>query len=319
MNYIVLDLEWNQSNTGQEPNADKLPFEIIEIGAIKLNNNLTMISEFTELVKPVVYHELHHITSKIIHMKMEELMRGEPFAEVLHNFMEWCGDEEYMFCIWGTQDLTELQKNIKFHGLKPMSDGPIKYLDIQKLYSLAYEDGKSRKSLENAVDALKLEKDIPFHRAFSDAYYTAKVMATMKDKDIFKMVSYDTFCPPKRREDEVKIQFDTYFKYISREFADKAEAFSDKEVASSKCYLCHRNLRKKMKWFTPNGRNYYCVAYCDKHGFLKGKIRVRKTDEGKVYIVKTTKFIEKEQVDDLMEKREHANQLRQMKKKKMKR
>ena len=319
MNYIVLDLEWNQSNTGLEPHADKLPFEIIEIGAIKLNSDLTMISEFSELVKPVVYHELHHITSKIIHMKMEELMRGEPFAKVLKDFLRWCGKEEYMFCIWGTQDLTELQKNIRFHRLKPLSDGPIKYVDLQKRYSLAYEDGKSRKSLENAVDALNLEKDIPFHRAFSDAYYTAKVMETLKDKDVFKMVSYDTFCPPKRREDEVKVQFDTYFKYISREFGGKSEAFLDKEVASSKCYLCHRNLRKKMKWFTPNGRNYYCVAYCDKHGYLKGKIRVRKTDEGKVYIIKTTKFVDKEQVDDLMEKREHANQLRQMKKKKIKR
>lgn len=319
MNYIVLDLEWNQSATGLEPNADKLPFEIIEIGAIKLNSDLTMISEFSELVKPVVYHELHHITSKIIHMKMEELMRGEPFAKVLKNFLRWCGGEEYMFCIWGTQDLTELQKNIKFHGLKPMSDGPIKYLDIQKLYSLAYEDGKSRKSLENAVDALKLEKDIPFHRAFSDAYYTAKVMETLKDKDVFKMVSYDTYCPPKRREDEIKIQFDTYFKYISREFANKSEAFMDKEVASSKCYLCHRNLRKKMKWFTPNGRNYYCIAYCDKHGFLKGKIRVRRTDEGRVYVVKTTKFIDQAQVDDIVEKKERSVQLRQMKKKKIKR
>ena len=316
MNYIVLDLEWNQSNTGLEPEVEKLPFEIIEIGAIKLNSELTMISEFTELVKPVVYHELHHITSKIIHMKMEELMRGEPFAKVLADFLEWCGEDEYMFCIWGTQDLTELQKNIKFHGLKPLSDGPIKYLDIQKLYSLAYEDGKSRKSLENAVDALKLEKDIPFHRAFSDAYYTAKVMEKLKGKDVFKMVSYDTFCPPTRREDEIKVQFDTYFKYISRAFTDKAEAFSDKEVASSKCYLCHRNLRKRMKWFTPNGRNYYCVAYCEKHGYLKGKIRVRRTEGGKVYIVKTTKFIDQAQVDDIMEKKERAAQLRQMKKKK---
>ena len=93
MNYIVLDLEWNQSNTGLEPQADKLPFEIIEIGAIKLNSDLTMISEFSQLVKPVVYHELHHITSKIIHMKMEELMRGEPFSKVLKNFLRWCGNE----------------------------------------------------------------------------------------------------------------------------------------------------------------------------------------------------------------------------------
>lgn len=319
MNYIVLDLEWNQSNTGLEPAAKRLPFEIIEIGAIKLNSELTMISEFSELIKPVVYHELHHITSKIIHMKMEELMRGDNFSRVLKRFLKWCGGGEYMFCIWGTQDLTELQKNIKFHKQKPLSEGPIMYLDVQKLYSLAYGDGKSRKALETVVDELQIEKDIPFHRAFSDAYYTAKVMEKLKDKDVFKMVSYDTYCPPKRREDEIKVQFDTYFKYISREFSSKSEAFLDKEVVSSKCYLCHRNLRKKIRWFTPNGKNYYCMAYCDKHGYLKGKIRVRKTDEGKVYVVKTTKFVDRDQVEVIADKKEKASQMRQMKKKKIKR
>ena len=38
MNYIVLDLEWNQSNTGKEPQVKELPFEIIDIGAVKLDD-----------------------------------------------------------------------------------------------------------------------------------------------------------------------------------------------------------------------------------------------------------------------------------------
>ena len=62
MEYIVLDLEWNQSNTGKEDAVEKLPFEIIEIGAIKLNNERVMVSEFNELIKPQVYHEMHKIT-----------------------------------------------------------------------------------------------------------------------------------------------------------------------------------------------------------------------------------------------------------------
>ena len=123
-------------------------------------------------------------------------------------------------------------------------------------------------------------------------------------------LSYDTFCPPKDRGDEVKAQFDTYVKYISREFKDKTEAFADKEVVSSKCYLCHRNLRKKIKWFSANGRHYYCVAYCEKHGYLKGKIRVRKAYDGGVYIVKTTKLISKEDTDAIAARRDHAREVR---------
>lgn len=312
MNYIVLDLEWNQSNTGEEKEVERLPFEIIEIGAIKLNDEGVMISEFSELVKPQVYHEMHHITSKLIHMQMQELERGKPFDEVTRAFLQWCGEEEYMFCTWGALDLTELQRNMKFYNMTPMSDCPIAFLDVQKLFGITYEDRKSRRALEYAIDFLHIEKDIPFHRAFSDAYYTAKIFAGImkKDREILRNVSYDVFHPPKSRDEEIKTQFDTYMKYISRRFDSKAEAFADKEVVSSKCYICHRNLRKKIRWFSVNGRHYYCVAYCEKHGFLKGKIRVRRTDEGKTYIVKTTKFITKDEMEAIAQRRDHAKELK---------
>lgn len=318
MNYIVLDLEWNQSNTGQEEEVAKIPFEIIEIGAIKLNDEGVMISEFSELVKPQVYHEMHHITSKLIHMQMDQLERGKFFPEVMERFLEWCGDEEYFFCTWGSLDLTELQRNMRFYDMTPLSDKPIPFLDVQKLFSIAYEDRKSRRALEYAIDFLKIEKDIPFHRAFSDAYYTAKILACVmeKNREILKNISYDMFNPPLTREDEIKAAFDTYVKYISRKFPDKKEAFADKEVISSKCYLCHRNLRKKIRWFTQNGRNYYCVAYCEKHGYLKGKIRVRKSEDGQIYIVKTNKFISRDEVDRIEQRKIHAGKLRRKAKEK---
>ena len=52
MNYIILDLEWNQSSDGKEEESKILPFEIVEIGAIKLNSRRQMIDEFSELIKP---------------------------------------------------------------------------------------------------------------------------------------------------------------------------------------------------------------------------------------------------------------------------
>lgn len=163
MNYIVLDLEWNQSNTGLEKEVAKLPFEIIEIGAIKLNEEFVMVGEFSELVKPQVYHEMHRITSKLIHMQMQELERGKPFSDVASRFLDWCG-EDYVFCTWGTLDLTELQRNMRFFEMETLADKPLAYLDVQKLFSIAYEDRKTRRALEYAVDFLKIEKDIPFHQ-----------------------------------------------------------------------------------------------------------------------------------------------------------
>lgn len=62
-------------------------------------------------------------------------------------------------------------------------------------------------------------------------------------------------------------------------------------------------LKKKIRWFTVNGRHYYCAAYCEKHGYLKGKIRIRKTQDDKVFVVKTMRFITEEEMETLREKR----------------
>ena len=71
---------------------------------------------------------------------------------------------------------------MKYYDLDPLSDRPLKFYDVQKLFSIAFEDRKTRRSLEYAVDFLQIEKDIPFHRAFSDAYYTAQILARILAK-----------------------------------------------------------------------------------------------------------------------------------------
>lgn len=307
MDYIVIDLEWNQSSDVNK--ADKrLNFEIIEVGAVKLNSKKIMVSEFSSLIKPQVYHQMHKITSKLIHLQMQELEHGRPFTEVMADFLTWCGSD-YIFCTWGSLDLSELQNNMLYYGLPPLSDRPILFLDVQKLFSIAFEDGKSRRALEYAVDLLHIEKDIPFHRAFSDAYYTGKVLAKLPDS-VFQNVSYDIFSPPKSKETEVKVIFENYAKFISRVFPDKSTAMSDHEVNSSKCYICHKNLKKKIRWFTPNGKHYYCVAYCDKHGLMKGKIRIHKTEGEEVFVVKTTKFISSQEADLIKEREDRAKEIR---------
>lgn len=304
MNYIILDLEWNQSSSGEEEVVKVLPFEIIEMGAIKLNSDKKMIDEFSELIRPQVYHEMHHITRKLIHLQMEQLEQGGLFTDVIKEFWNWCG-KDYIFCTWGCLDLVELQRNLRYYGLEPMAEGPFAFLDVQKLFSIAYEDKKSRRTLEYAIDFLHIEKDIPFHRAFSDAYYTAKILTKIPDA-VMRNYSFDVFHLPKDKDSEVKVIFDDYAKYISREFADKAAAVADRKVMSTRCYLCHKNLRRKIRWFTPNGKHYYSVSYCDQHGYMKAKVRLRKAEDDRVYVVKTERFITQEEMENLRAKQEKS-------------
>jgi len=306
MDYIIFDLEWNQCPASSAEKKAKLPFEIVEIGAVKLNENRDMISEFSELIKPQVYHEMHYITSKLIHLQMEELEKGKPFQDVMERFLDWCGDD-CVFCTWGSLDLLELQRNMAYYGMPALSNGPLKFYDIQKLFSLAYEDGKSRRTLEYAIDMMDIKKDIPFHRAFSDAYYTAKVFDNIEDPAVLEKYSFDTFSVPLTKEEEVHIIFDTYDKYISRLYKDKASLMASKDVNCTKCYKCNRNIKKKVNWFTPNGKHYYAVSSCFRHGLMKSKIRIRKTDNG-VYAVKTDKYITKDEMKKIIEKKEQLKE-----------
>ena len=286
MNYIILDLEWNQG--AAEKTEEKLPFEIIEIGAIKLNDRREKTDEFNELIKPQVYHEMNYITRKLIHLQMEQLEEGKTFPDVMRAFQNWWGDD-YIFCTWGSMDLVELQRNIRYYQMEPISDRPFRFLDIQKLFSIAFEDRKSRRSLEYAIDFLNIEKDIPFHRALSDAYYTAKILALL-DENVLENYSFDIFHIPVSKKEEIHAIFDkvpqeSYAKYISRGFENKIKAMNDKNIISTRCYLCHKNLKKRIRWFTPNGKHYYCVSYCDIHGHMKSKIRIRKSENNLVYII----------------------------------
>ena len=43
MNYVVVDFEWNQRMFARNPADNRIPFEIIEIGAVKLDNDRNKI------------------------------------------------------------------------------------------------------------------------------------------------------------------------------------------------------------------------------------------------------------------------------------
>ena len=66
MNYIVMDLEWNQSYNGHMGEHPRMPFEIIEIGAVKVDKNLNIIDEYSSLIKPKIYKKLHSNSRKSV-------------------------------------------------------------------------------------------------------------------------------------------------------------------------------------------------------------------------------------------------------------
>lgn len=293
MDYIIVDFEWNQSPYGKNTSRKHLPFEIIEIGAVKLNENRQEIDRFSEIIKPKVYKKLHHVTKSLTGISEKDLSCGRTFPEVVQDFLKWCG-EDYMFCTWGNLDLLELQRNLKFHHLDGVLKGPITYHNVQKLYRLFYDEENSSAALETAVEALGLKKACEFHRAVNDAAYTADVFAMMDAAEVEKWYTVDYFQNPKRRRDELKLIYPTYSKYISKEFPNKEAAMEDREVRTTRCFICGKSAPKRIRWFVGKNKAYYCLAECEEHGYLRGKIRIKKTEDDKLLAVKTIRSIDLE-------------------------
>ena len=311
MNYIILDLEWNQSSNTKK-SYNNLQFEIIEIGAIKLNEKGDLIDSFEELIRPKIYPKIHYKIQQIVHLDSKELKKARSFPKVFNSFIEWCG-KDYIICTWGSMDLTELQRNIDYYKLDNPFPKPFFFYDLQKLYSIYFEDGKVRRSLQSAIEQLHIKKPMPFHRADADTYYTMLVMEQLDMQKISQYVSIDYYNLPQNSSEEINIIFDTYEKYVSREFTSKELAMQDKQVRSSHCYICKKALRKKLHWFSCNSKNYYCLSYCPIHGWIKGKIRIKKSDSGTFFVVKTLKIVSEEEANKVRQKKENLKLRRKAK------
>lgn len=314
MEYIVFDLEWNQCPDGKRKEVSGLPFEIIEIGAWKLNEERQITGQFHMIIKPQVYKWIHNKTREVIHMDYENLRDGLPFPAAAREFLEWCG-EDYRFCTWGDLDVMELQRNLKYYGMEQLLPGPIFYYDIQKLFSRNFEDGKSRKSLEYGIDYLGLPKKEGFHRALEDAKYTADVFQRLDSYYLENYYSVDVYQNPKTRKEELHLFYPEYEKYVSREFATKEAAMKDREVCSTRCPLCHKNAKRKIRWFSANPKRSYSLSCCETHGYVKGKIRIKKTQDQHYYIVKTLKPVDEKSAEEIRKKQENIRQKRKQRRK----
>ncbi|MCD8023551.1 MAG: DNA polymerase III, partial [Lachnospiraceae bacterium] len=201
-------------------------------------------------------------------------------------------------------DLTELQRNLAFFKIEAGLPFPLMYFDNQKIITIEYEDRKSRRSLEYAIDFLEIPKDVPFHSALSDAIYTSMVMQRLTEAQVRENSSVDYFRTPASRKEEIYLHYKTYDKFVSRSFPSRNQAMKDPVVTSTRCPVCGKSAQKKIRWFSAGSHNQFCLAWCPQHGFVKGKIRLRNNAAGDTYAVRTLKVISEEESQQIREKKE---------------
>ncbi len=174
MNYIIFDLEWNQCGSESEILTDPvcLPGEIIEIGAVKLDDSFQKVDELRLYIKPQYYTKLHRRIVTLTGIRDKCLAeQGLPFPQAYEKFRAFCG-EEYSFMTWSTSDLPILVDNMLLHGID-VSDLPDTY-DLQRIFCNEIMRFSRRMSLDDALKVLN-EKGDTAHDALNDSRNTALV------------------------------------------------------------------------------------------------------------------------------------------------
>jgi DNA polymerase III epsilon subunit-like protein len=233
MNYMVFDLEFNQdfnfNKDGLKKINSKCPFEIIDIGAVKLDEEFNTISTFSELVKPTIYKRLHPYVKKITGISKESLKAARSFDEVYKDLAQFIRGVDIL-CVWGTADIKELIRNIEYHNLDS-SIVPKKYINVQYYASKQLDSpGKGSIGLGNAAMLMNIPIENQLHRAFNDAFYTGEVFKKIQNQNIEAKIYCSIKNTKPRRGENKKNTLDTdrlmaqFEKMFNREMSSEEQA-----------------------------------------------------------------------------------------------
>lgn len=184
MDFIIMDLEWNNTYARKTKGFIN---EIIEIGAVKLDENLNFKDKFSCLVRPQIGKKLRGSVKELTNITNEEVRSGEPFTKVFSSFRRWIGSE-CVLLTWGDGDIRVLIDNYKY--LNGIDTIPFLsyYADMQAYIQSVLGTPKSRQiGLSTAAQELGIDEScFSHHRAYDDSLLSAECLKKVYSKDAFK-------------------------------------------------------------------------------------------------------------------------------------
>ena len=287
MEYIVLDMEWNQPWPGS-PSAQKvLPVqirgEIIQIGAVRLTDQGQVADEFQAMIRPKYYRRLNRRVSKLTGIKESRLRdEGIPFPDAMEQFKRWCG-EDIVFLTWGFDDIGILRENLRLFGLE--ESWTEKWFNAQMIFNAQTDGSNSQKALKTAMEIFGIEATRPAHDALGDAFHTAQICAKL---DLQKgMAEYTQALKSHENGFHGAELPGCISRKVFYDYADKQAALAAMTGPENQCPVCGRQMLGS-RWFAQPGHRYMDLATCADHGKFLIRCRLSDQPDGTVRVSRLT-------------------------------
>ena len=287
MNYIVMDMEWNQPWPGSPSSKKVLPVqirgEIIQIGAVRITEDQQVGDEFQILIKPKYYRHLNRRVSKLTGIKETQLREeGVPFPEAIEAFRSWCG-EDIVFLTWGFDDIGILRENLMLFNLDTVFTE--KWYNAQMIFNAQTDGSTAQKALKTAMEIFGIEATRPAHDALGDAYHTALICARL---DLKKgAAEYDAALKSHENGFHGAELPGCIARKVFYDYADKRAALSAMAGEENICPVCNGRMLGS-RWFAQPGHRYMDLATCPQDGKFLIRVRLSQQSDGLVRVSRLT-------------------------------
>ena len=185
--HVVVDLEMCQVLRGMRCKEYRHSREIIQIGAVLLDENYNIIDKFSTFVRP----EYGWITSeieKLTGITAENLIGAKHLNEAMQEFANWIPDEDVSMVEWSDSDEKQLRteieaKLINNEKINRLIDSTV---DCQRLFAEKMNESRQY-NLTNALIAADIMPEGREHDGLADAYNTALLFAKLSLNEVLTL------------------------------------------------------------------------------------------------------------------------------------
>lgn len=167
--YIIFDLEatcYNNRDTSEtKPRGFKN--EIIEIGAVKVDDKGNVLDEFSKFLKPLKFQKVSKFCTELTTITQDDIDYADDAKDVLTDFIEWMGDS--VLVSWGVYDKRQLRQDLKINGLDKELVNDTNHRSLKHEYAVFNGLRKKGIGLGGAIKREGLTFQGTAHRGIDDA------------------------------------------------------------------------------------------------------------------------------------------------------
>ena len=184
--YVIIDLEMCKIFDEKIIKEKDFKTEIIEIGAVVVNENLEITDSFKQYVSPQ-YGLLDEYITNLTGVKYSDIQNASNFHESIEQFLQWI-PKDSVIVSWSDNDKYQIEKELQLKDINLIEFDNYfdTWEDCQQEFSEKMNATKIY-SLSEALVSADIDYDENIHDALVDAHNTALLFIKMKKEKVLKL------------------------------------------------------------------------------------------------------------------------------------